>query len=110
LYNHEHHHGSIGLMTPAVVHYGHAPRLLAHRREVLTEAFRRHPERFVHGAPKPPSMPEAVWINPPAEKTTRQDALGATISTQDNLDHPPTFITYQLSAGLAVPAGSEVRH
>jgi len=108
-YNHEHHHSSIGLMTPAIVHYGHAPRLLDHRREVLTEAFRRHPERFVHGTPEPPSIPEAVWINPPAEKRTRQDALGATISTPDDLQHPPAFSSYELSAGLAVPAGSEVR-
>ena len=56
---------------------------------VLTDAFRRHPERFVHGSPEPPSMPEAVWINPPAEKTTRQDALGAITSTPDDLQHPP---------------------
>ena len=109
-YNNEHYHGSLGLMTPASVHYGHAPRLLEHRRVVLTDAFRRYPERFVHGSPEPPSMPEAVWINPPAEKTTHQDALGATISTPDNLQHPPSLSSYELSAGLAVPAGSEVRH
>jgi hypothetical protein len=54
-------------------------------------------------------MPEAVWINPPVEKKTRQDALGATISTPDDLQHPPALSTYELSAGLAVPAGSEVR-
>ena len=42
-YNNEHYHGSLGLMTPASVHYGHAPRLLEHRRVVLTDAFRRYP-------------------------------------------------------------------
>ena len=84
--------------------------LLEHQRVVLTDAFRRYPERFVHGSPEPPSMPEAVWINPPAEKTTHQDALGATISTPDDLQHPPSLSSYELSAGLAVPAGSEVRH
>ena len=73
-------------------------------------AFRRHPERFVHGTPKPPSMPQAVWINPPPEKTTRQDAPGATISTPDDLEHPPTCITYDLSAGPAILAGPEVPH
>jgi putative transposase len=96
-------------MTPAVVHYGQAPRLLEHRREVLTEAFRRHPGRFVHGMPEPPSMPQAVWINPPSEKKTRQDAPGAAISTSDDLQHPPAFTTYELSAGLDFPAGFEVR-
>jgi len=95
-------------MTPGAVHYPHAGRLLEHRRRVLTDAFRRHPERFVHGAPQPPSMPEAVWINPPSEKKTRQDAPGATIST--DLYHPPAFITYELSAGPAVLADMEVRH
>jgi hypothetical protein len=75
----------------------------------LTEAFRRHPGRFVHGTPEPPSMPEAVWINPPSEKKTRQDAPGATISTPDDLQHPSAFSSYELSAGLAVHAGSEVR-
>jgi putative transposase len=109
-YNYEHHHGSIGLMTPAIVHYGHAPRLLDHRREVLAKAFRQHPERFAHGTPQPPSMPEAVWINPPLEKKTRQDALGATLVTPGDLHHPPSLNTYELLAGPAVLAGLEVTH
>jgi hypothetical protein len=54
-------------------------------------------------------MPQAVWINPPSEKKTRQDAPGATISTLNGLQHPPAFSTYELSAGLASPAGFEVR-
>jgi hypothetical protein len=54
-------------------------------------------------------MPEAVWINPPSEKKTRQDAPGATISTPDDFQHPPSLSSYELSAGLAVLAGSEVR-
>ena len=107
---HEHHHGSIGLMPPATVHYGHSGRVLEHRSHVLTDAFFRHPERFVHGTPKPPSMPEAVWINPPPKRTTRQDVPGATISTPDRLAHPPNCITYDLSAGPAILAGPEVRH
>jgi putative transposase len=109
-YNHEHHHGSLGLMTPAVVHHGHAPSLLEHRHDVLAHAFHRHPERFVHGSPKPPSMPQAVWINPPSKKTTRQDAPGATLSTPDDLEHPPSLSSYELSAGLAVSTGLEVPH
>ena len=79
-------------------------------KPALVAAYERHPERFVQGAPKPLSMPDAVWINPPAEKTTRQDAPGATISTPDDLEHPPSFITYELSAGPADLAETEVRH
>ena len=33
-------------------------------------AWALHPERFVHGTPKPAPLPEAVWINPPATSTT----------------------------------------
>jgi len=53
-------------------------------------------------------MPEAVWINPPSEKTTRQDAPGATISTPDDLEHPPTCVTYGLSASPAILAGQVI--
>ena len=64
-------------MTPATVHYGRAD-LTAARRQVLLEAHRAHPERFVHGAPQPPVLPPQVWINPPPGKTTPQEAAGAT--------------------------------
>ena len=51
-------------MTPAAVHYGRADELNAARRQVLLEAHRAHPERFVHGTPQPPVLPRQVWINP----------------------------------------------
>ncbi len=64
-YNHEHRHSGLGLMTPAAVHYGQAEALRAERQRILTAAFEANPERFVHGHPKPPELPKAVWINPP---------------------------------------------
>jgi putative transposase len=64
-YNAEHLHSRIGYMTPESVHYGRAPALLAGRQLVLEQAHARHPERFVSGAPKPATLPAAVWINPP---------------------------------------------
>ncbi len=64
-YNHDHYHTGLGLLTPAAVHYGQAPRLLAQRQLVLTAAFQAHPERFVRRAPRPPDLPSQVWINPP---------------------------------------------
>lgn len=64
-YNDEHHHVALGLLTPAMVHFGQAPEVLAKRQATLAAAYQRHPERFVQGLPQPPALPEAVWINPP---------------------------------------------
>lgn len=67
-YNNEHRHTSLGLMTPAAVHYGLAAELTSQRQVVLQAAYEKHPERFVNGLPTPPKLPTAVWINPPQDK------------------------------------------
>jgi putative transposase len=64
-YNHEHHHSGLNLMTPATVHHGQAEELRSRRQSVLDAAYQAHPERFVKRPPQHPSLPEAVWINPP---------------------------------------------
>jgi putative transposase len=64
-YNHDHHHSALGLMTPATVHFGQAQQVTDQRRQVLQVAYAAHPERFVRGEPKPPSLPQEVWINRP---------------------------------------------
>jgi putative transposase len=64
-YNHEHHHSGLGLLTPVTVHYGQAQTVIEQRRKVLLAAYAAHPERFVRGEPKPPSLPTEVWINKP---------------------------------------------
>jgi putative transposase len=67
-YNTEHHHSGIGLLTPAVLHYGRAEEVVQRRQQVLSQAYQRNPERFVRAHPRPPAQPTAVWINPPAAK------------------------------------------
>jgi putative transposase len=67
-YNEEHRHSGIGLMAPAMVHFGRAPEVQAARAVTLERAYAAHPERFVRGLPTPPELPTAVWINPPARK------------------------------------------
>jgi putative transposase len=64
-YNDEHYHSGIGLVTPAMLHYGQAGQIVASRQAALAIAYEAHPERFVKGPPKPPELPSAVWINPP---------------------------------------------
>jgi putative transposase len=64
-YCEKHHHSGIGLMTPESVHYGCAEGIFIARSEVLAEAYKRHPNRFKGKMPKPPALPQAVWINKP---------------------------------------------
>jgi len=67
-YNHQHRHSGIGLMSPATVHFGRAEQAHAARRQVLDAAYAAAPERFVRGAPKPPTLPRAAWINKPDDE------------------------------------------
>ncbi len=72
-YNHEHRHTGIGLHTPADVHYGLATDKAADRRTVLTDAHARHPHRFsTTTVPKILHLPDTVWINQPAQDTTKE--------------------------------------
>jgi len=88
-YNREHHHSGLGYLTPHEVHYGLASERIAQRAVVLAEAYARHPERFPHGIPKPAEPPKEVWINKPLKTSTRQEAVGSTISIEDDAQVPP---------------------
>ena len=68
-YNDEHHHSALGWLTPHDVHHGLAEQRLSARGAVLDVAYQAHPERFVHGPPKPAALARAVWINPPQDKS-----------------------------------------
>ena len=96
-YNTEHHHSGIGMMTPEAVHYGRAPLIRAARQKTLDKAFALHPERFVHRAPMAQQVPQQVWINPPTEKTTHQDAPESTTSSSVDLDPSLEFATNEVT-------------
>ena len=64
-YNQQHRHSGLGLLTPAVVHYGQAAHVRAQRQAVLDAAYAAHPERFVNHPPQPLTLPTEVWINKP---------------------------------------------
>lgn len=73
-YNYDHHHSSLGLLTPADVHFGRTQAVLTKRQEVLQAAFQKNPERFVKGQPTPMQVPQAVWINPPKPTANPEDS------------------------------------
>ena len=62
------------MLTPDDVHHGRARRILDVRERTLRAAWVQHPERFVHGVPRPRPLPEEVWINPPSATTPSQNA------------------------------------
>jgi len=64
-YNNEHYHSGLGLLTPAMVHYGRAEEVLRARGDVLRTDYASHPERFVRRPPRPEELPGEVWINQP---------------------------------------------
>jgi putative transposase len=71
-YNTVHHHAGISWLTPETVHYGRAESTLSARQHVLTDAYGRHPERFVKKPPLVCEPPKAVWINPPTPMNDSQ--------------------------------------
>jgi putative transposase len=87
-YNTEHRHSGIAYLTPEMVHTGRAPLVLAQRAKVLDAAYAAHPDRFVRRPPKPPALPETVWINPPRE-TALEVATESPISTRPGIPVPP---------------------
>jgi putative transposase len=68
-YHTEHRHSGIAFLTPAAVHFGEAPALLAQRQVVMNLAYEQHPERFVKGPPLVPQLPTEVWINQAEDRT-----------------------------------------
>jgi putative transposase len=110
-YNQEHRHSGIALLTPEMVHYGRAEAVIAARRLVLQEAYRKHPERFVRQPPEPLRLPAAVWINPPAngvdksacgpgaEKTSRVfDSQAICLTAPDALAGPESNPTSEIQS------------
>ena len=75
-YNHHHRRSAIGLMTPANVHCGDAPRITAERAVTLQSAFDRHQHRFKGRTPQPPRVPDKVYTNPPQPETLPDPSSG----------------------------------
>lgn len=63
-YNDQHQHSGLNGHIPADVFYGRAQAVTANKQAALDDAYRRHPERFVNGAPRAKAPPKVVSINP----------------------------------------------
>jgi putative transposase len=68
LYNTEHRHSGIAMLTPDNVHYNQYENILNARSTILLNAYMDHPERFVKGVPSVKQVPKEVWINKPITK------------------------------------------
>ncbi len=91
-YNNEHYHSGIAMLTPSSLHNGEATHVLSTRGQTLERAWRRHPERFVRGTPRPESLPKAVWINAPKREPENKNEASAVhcaeASEETSLTHP----------------------
>jgi putative transposase len=80
-YNTAHHHGGVGLITPAMLHRGEVEAVTQVRKLTLSAAFERHPERFVRGTPRPPVVAGAAWTNRPKTNSSRSEACALAENT-----------------------------
>ena len=108
-YNQGHHHSGLGFLTPFEVHFGQDKQRREERALVLRTAFEKNPERFVRGLPRPPALPEQVWINKPraAAALSDSEALGAVIGQIDSSSQKNGFhncpISNDLESGRDLP-------
>ena len=108
-YNTEHRHSALAWLTPADVHFGRAPQMLAARQVALTAAYAAHPERFVRKAPVVAKLPVAVWINPPVKKCTLLDASGTPISKLVDPNHHPKTELVTAPAGWSPAVADQLQ-
>lgn len=66
-YNTVHRHSGIAMLTPAMVHNGHAQSILDARHAVMRAAYNARPDRFIAGEPRRSTLPASVWINQPTD-------------------------------------------
>lgn len=111
-YNQQFYHSSLGLLTPASVHYGQAGVILEQRQQVLQAAYDAHPERFVQGRPQPPGLPAEVWINQPPLKSIylpNQEEQGLILKTVSPASPASVLGQPGAQTGSRVPAGPAQR-
>lgn len=111
-YNYEHYPRGLGLLTPAMVHYGEAERVRRQREQVLSAAYAQHPERFVRGLPSVPEVPDAVWINAPKpeqEQEKNQDEPLVVVVAVDPVVRPQRSEGLSTSPQPVTPAQGAVQ-
>jgi putative transposase len=89
-YNEVHYHSGLGGLTPACVHHGTAPGILARRQELLNCAYQAHPERFVKGPPVVAGLPERVYLVPPRQGEASAPATSAESTPPPDSRSPAT--------------------
>ncbi len=105
-YKHDHYHSGLGFLTPAVVHYGQAEAVHAHRTRVLAAAYAAHPERFVEGPPKPADCRRRCGSTLRRRQQTAQDAPGTTSGTPVDLQDPVISRAGNHSAATTINLGA----
>lgn len=61
MYNEDHMHNGLNLLTPSMIHSGRVQEIVNARQQVMEQAFVHHPERFSRGG-----QWSAILIDPAA--------------------------------------------
>ena len=72
IYDTEHRHSALGLMTPHDIHNGLAEAKWQPQAAVLPAAYAVHLGRFPRRVPVPPPLPTTAWINKPLAYVARR--------------------------------------
>jgi putative transposase len=106
-YNCEHHHTGLALLTPADVHFHRAEDVQQKRQAVLQAAYEKTPERFVKGVPHPIQLPQAVWINPPTSKPTRNENENSHCKSAVPVSFGAMLIVHEFCLEQSLPFSSD---
>ena len=112
-HNDHHHHSSLALFTPADVFFGRVEQVRAVRQAALDDAFKAHPERFPHGAPRAQLPPPAVSINPVTSSTVAlAPDVQPTLTHEVSAPSPPPKVTRPsaLTSGVSQRAAMPLPH
>ena len=96
------------VLTPYEVHYGLAAAKIERRADVLSRAYAEHPEPFVRGRPRPPALPQEVWINKPILGTAALIAPPEACRAKTDLATASRTNDLEVGRGTAIPEPEEI--
>jgi transposase-like protein len=81
---------------------------IARAYRIHPNSYGQHPERFVHGLPRPPAPPREVWINKPTTGTAALIVAPQGLGVNTDLATACRTNDLELGRGRATPEREEI--